>query len=111
MVPGRDRADPDRPERAGPQGIDAVRSRARRGTGARGTSWMAVPAVRARLDVVFGAPIEVPAGGRSRAALGSASEKLREALTTHHASVRRRFGTGPGAGAGDGQDAQTEETA
>jgi hypothetical protein len=60
---------------------------------------------------VFGAPIEVPAGGRSRAALSSASEKLRDALTAHHASVLRRFDTGPGAGAGGEQDAQTEETA
>ena len=81
------------------------------GTGARGTTWTAIPAVRAQLDVVFGAPVEVPAGGRSRAALSSASEKLWDALTAHHASVRRRFGTSPGAGAGDGQDAQTEETA
>jgi 1-acyl-sn-glycerol-3-phosphate acyltransferase len=72
------------------------------GTGARGTTWTAVPALRARLDVVFGAPIELPASERSRATLNAASEKLREALTAHHADVVRRFGP---------RAAPTEETA
>ncbi|MGH8773803.1 MAG: lysophospholipid acyltransferase family protein [Jiangellaceae bacterium] len=75
------------------------------GTGARGTTWTAVPAVRSRLDVVFGPPVEVPAGERSRAALTSASEKLRDALTAHHAAVVRRFGQAPS----DGHPASTGE--
>ncbi len=61
------------------------------GTGARGSTWTAVPGLRSRLDVVFGAPVELPAGGRSREALATASAKLQDALTAHHAVVLRRF--------------------
>lgn len=62
------------------------------GTGVRGTTWTSVPALRARLDVIFGAPVDVPAGGRSRAALDAVSNKLRDALVAHHATVVQRFG-------------------
>ncbi len=64
------------------------------GSGARGRTLGAMPRLRARLDVVFGAPVWVNAEGRrSRAALDAASNQLRDALVAHHASAHRMLGS------------------
>lgn len=58
------------------------------GTGARGRTLGAMPGLRSRLDVVFGKPVYLPAGGgRTRAALDAATEQLREALVAHWKAV------------------------
>jgi 1-acyl-sn-glycerol-3-phosphate acyltransferase len=63
------------------------------GTGVRGTTVTAVPRPRSPLDVVFGPPIVLPrVPVRSRAALATASARLRVALTAHHAHVVHTFG-------------------
>jgi 1-acyl-sn-glycerol-3-phosphate acyltransferase len=52
-----------------------------------------MPRLRARLDVVFGAPVRVEAPGRrSRAVLEAASNQLRDALVAHHTDTHRQFG-------------------
>lgn len=54
------------------------------GTGARGRTLGGLPRFRSHLDVVFGAPVALPAGGpRTRVALESATTQLREALVAH----------------------------
>jgi 1-acyl-sn-glycerol-3-phosphate acyltransferase len=64
------------------------------GSGARGRTLGSMPRLRARLDVVFGAPVRVEGGERrSRAALDTVSDQLREALVAHHAQTHRQFGS------------------
>ncbi|WP_129668174.1 lysophospholipid acyltransferase family protein [Phytoactinopolyspora endophytica] len=54
------------------------------GTGTRGRTLAGLPRLRARLDVVFGEPVTLPAGGpRTRSALEAATEQLREELVSH----------------------------
>jgi 1-acyl-sn-glycerol-3-phosphate acyltransferase len=65
------------------------------GTGDRGATLGAVPRLRARIDVVFGPEIKLPEGGRGRAAVDAASERLREGLTQHLAEARRVTGRPP----------------
>ena len=63
------------------------------GSGARGRTLGSMPRLRARLDVVFGAPVRVEARGRrSRAVLEAASDQLRDALVAHHTDTHRQFG-------------------
>ncbi|HEU4544007.1 MAG TPA: lysophospholipid acyltransferase family protein [Jiangellaceae bacterium] len=63
------------------------------GSGARGRTLGSMPRLRARLDVVFGPPVQVQAGRRrSRAALDAASDQLRAALVAHHADTHRQLG-------------------
>jgi 1-acyl-sn-glycerol-3-phosphate acyltransferase len=63
------------------------------GSGARGRTLGSLPRLRARLDVVFGAPVRIESDGRrSRAVLNAASDRLREALVAHHTDTHRRFG-------------------
>jgi 1-acyl-sn-glycerol-3-phosphate acyltransferase len=63
------------------------------GSGARGRTLGSLPRLRARLDIVFGAPVRVESGGRrSRAELAAAGDQLRAALVAHHADTHRRFG-------------------
>ncbi|MBD0293238.1 MAG: 1-acyl-sn-glycerol-3-phosphate acyltransferase [Jiangellaceae bacterium] len=62
------------------------------GVGARGTAAWQLPALRARLDVVFGPRIMLPPGwSRSAAALSAAGQKLQAALAAHHAAVVKRY--------------------
>jgi len=62
------------------------------GVGSRGTTLSALPPVRSRLDVVFGAPADLPAVTvRSRTAVQDANRRLQVALTAHHAAVAARF--------------------
>lgn len=64
------------------------------GSGARGRTLVSMPRLRARLDVVFGAPVRVEGDERrSRAALDTVSDQLREALVAHHAQTHRQFGS------------------
>lgn len=64
------------------------------GSGARGRTLGSMPRLRARLDVVFGAPVRVEAGGRrSRAALDAVSDQLRDALVAHHVDTHRQLGS------------------
>ena len=64
------------------------------GSGARGRTLGSMPRPRARLNVVFGAPVRVEAGERrSRAVLDTVSDQLREALVAHHAQTHRQFGS------------------
>lgn len=59
-----------------------------RGTGGRGRTLSGLPRLRARLDVVFGAPVVVDtSGGRTRAALDAATHTIHDALVAHHAST------------------------
>ena len=63
------------------------------GVGSRGTTLSALPPVRSRLDVVFGAPVDLPVVTvRSRAAVQEANRRLHAALTAHYAAVATRFG-------------------
>lgn len=63
------------------------------GSGARGRTLGSLPRLRARLDIVFGAPVWVESDGRrSRSALTAAGDHLRAALVAHHADTHRRFG-------------------
>jgi 1-acyl-sn-glycerol-3-phosphate acyltransferase len=65
------------------------------GSGTRGRTLGSMPRLRSRLTVVFGAPVRVAdPGRRSRAALGAASNQLRDALVAHHADTHQRFGRG-----------------
>jgi 1-acyl-sn-glycerol-3-phosphate acyltransferase len=58
------------------------------GTGDRGRTLAGLPRLRQRLDVVFGAPVRLPAGGsRTRSALEAATEQLREALVSNRAAA------------------------
>ena len=64
------------------------------GSGARGRTLGSIPRPRARLNVVFGAPVRVEAAERrSRAALDAASDQLRDALVAHHAETHRQLGS------------------
>lgn len=64
------------------------------GSGARGRTLGSMPRLRARLDVVFGAPVRVEGGERrSRAELDTVSDQLREALVAHHGQTHRHFGS------------------
>jgi 1-acyl-sn-glycerol-3-phosphate acyltransferase len=63
------------------------------GSGSRGRTLGSMPRLRARLDVVFGTPVQLDSGvRRSRAGLDAASDQLRDALVAHHAETHRRFG-------------------
>lgn len=61
------------------------------GSGTRGTTISALPGLRARLDVVYGAPIEL-GRGTGRKAVAAASEQLREVLRAHIEQARRETG-------------------
>ncbi len=61
------------------------------GTGERGTSFGAMPKFRARLDVVYGPPLEL-GRGTGRKAVTAASEQLRDALRAHLEHARRETG-------------------
>jgi 1-acyl-sn-glycerol-3-phosphate acyltransferase len=62
------------------------------GVGARGTTLSSLPPVRSRLDVVFGASVDLPIGSvRSRAAVQDANRRLQSALTAHYSAVATRF--------------------
>jgi 1-acyl-sn-glycerol-3-phosphate acyltransferase len=64
------------------------------GTGDRGTSIAALPAWRAKIDVVYGKPF-LPAGdtgSRSRRAVAEASERIVERLTAHLHEAERLTG-------------------
>lgn len=64
------------------------------GSGTRGRTLGSMPRPRARLDVVFGAPVRVEGGERrSRAGLDAVSDQLRGALVAHHAQTHRQFGS------------------
>jgi 1-acyl-sn-glycerol-3-phosphate acyltransferase len=74
------------------------------GVGSRGTTLSALPPVRSRLDVVFGAPVDLPVVTvRSRAAVQEANLRLHTALTAHYAAVATQFGAGASAGRPDRQ--------
>jgi 1-acyl-sn-glycerol-3-phosphate acyltransferase len=74
------------------------------GVGARGTTLSALPPVRSRLDVVFGAPVELPVFTvRSSAAVQEANRRLQAALTAHYAAAAGRFGAGLIVGRPDGE--------
>jgi 1-acyl-sn-glycerol-3-phosphate acyltransferase len=69
------------------------------GVSVRGTTVSALPRLRSRLDVVFGAPVVLPAGDvRSRTAVAEASRRLGAALSAHHTAVVDRFAGGADAG-------------
>jgi 1-acyl-sn-glycerol-3-phosphate acyltransferase len=54
------------------------------GTGSRGSTLSALPRLRSRLEVVFGAPVRLPpAERRTRSSLADATERLRQALVAH----------------------------
>lgn len=58
------------------------------GTANRGRTLVSMPGLRSRVDVVFGRPIHLPTGaGRTRAALDTATDQLREALVAHREAV------------------------
>ncbi|WP_106537312.1 lysophospholipid acyltransferase family protein [Haloactinopolyspora alba] len=57
------------------------------GTSSRGRTLGGMPGLRSRLDVVFGPPVHLPSGGRTRAALDAATDQLREALVAHRQAV------------------------
>jgi 1-acyl-sn-glycerol-3-phosphate acyltransferase len=62
------------------------------GTGNRGRTGAGLPRLRARLDVVFGAPVTLPdAGRRTRSALESATAQLRDVLLAHRESAQAKF--------------------
>ena len=61
------------------------------GTDERGTSAGALPRLRARLDVVFGPPLEL-GRGTGRTAVTAASERLRDALRAHIEQARKDTG-------------------
>lgn len=63
------------------------------GTGARGRNLGSMPGLRSRLEVVFGPPVTLPAGGGgTRSALDAATEQLRAALVAHRqAAAEPRF--------------------
>jgi 1-acyl-sn-glycerol-3-phosphate acyltransferase len=72
------------------------------GVAARGTTLSALPPVRSRLDVVFGAPVDLPdVSVRTRAAVEETNKLLHAALTAHYAAVAERFGAGASAGRTD----------
>lgn len=64
------------------------------GTGDRGASIGALPAFRAKIDVVYGKPFQPveDTGTRSRRAVAEASERIRERLTAHLHEARRLTG-------------------
>lgn len=70
------------------------------GTDARGTSVKELPKLRARLDVVFGSPVEL-GRGTGRKAVDAASERLRDVLRTHIEHARMETGRAPMPQAGD----------
>jgi 1-acyl-sn-glycerol-3-phosphate acyltransferase len=61
------------------------------GTDERGTSAGSLPKLRARLDVVYGPPVEL-GRGTGRKAIAAASEQLRDVLRTHLEYARRETG-------------------
>jgi 1-acyl-sn-glycerol-3-phosphate acyltransferase len=66
------------------------------GSGERGRTLGSLPRLRARLDIVFGAPVRVESGGRrSRSELTAAGDRLRAALVAHHTDTHQRFGGVP----------------
>lgn len=82
------------------------------GSGSRGRTLGALPRLRGRLDVVYGAPIQLTSpGGRSRAALETASVALREALVAHHAAAHSRYGALHGLTRKNSGDRSDEESA
>ncbi|MDT0445671.1 lysophospholipid acyltransferase family protein [Streptomyces johnsoniae] len=56
----------------------------------RGRVIPALPAARSRIDVVFGEPVTVGGGRRTRAALDEATARLQESLAAHLRDARRR---------------------
>ncbi|PZF82617.1 lysophospholipid acyltransferase family protein [Jiangella anatolica] len=61
------------------------------GTASRGRTLGGMPGLRSRVEVVFGRPVTLPAGGgRTRSALDAATEQLREALVAHREAVASR---------------------
>ena len=69
------------------------------GVGSRGTTVGALPPVRSRLGVVFGAPIHLPeVTVRTRPAIEEANRLLHAALTAHYAAAASRFGIGVAVG-------------
>ena len=61
------------------------------GSSVRGKTIGAVPKLRARIDVVYGPPIEL-GRGTGRKAVAAASEQLRDALRAHIEQARRDTG-------------------
>lgn len=61
------------------------------GASTRGTTIGALPKLRARLDVVYGPPIDL-GRGTGRKAVTAASEQLRDALRAHIEQARRETG-------------------
>jgi 1-acyl-sn-glycerol-3-phosphate acyltransferase len=61
------------------------------GTDERGASAGSVPKLRARLDVVFGPPVEL-GRGTGRKAVTAASEQLRDVLRAHIEQARKDTG-------------------
>lgn len=61
------------------------------GTDERGTSAGSMPRLRARLDVVFGPPVEL-GRGTGRTAVTAASEQLRDVLRAHIEQARKDTG-------------------
>jgi 1-acyl-sn-glycerol-3-phosphate acyltransferase len=61
------------------------------GSGTRGTTIGGLPRLRARLDVVYGPPIDL-GRGTGRKAVAAASEQLRDALRDHIERARRDIG-------------------
>ncbi|MBP0457793.1 lysophospholipid acyltransferase family protein [Streptomyces montanisoli] len=51
-----------------------------------------LPALRSRVDIVFGDPFEVPSGRRTRAALDDATVRVQERLTSHLKTARQLTG-------------------
>lgn len=61
------------------------------GTSGRGRTLGGMPGLRSRVEVVFGRPVTLPAGGgRTRSALDAATEQLRAALVAHREAVASR---------------------
>ncbi|NDL56566.1 lysophospholipid acyltransferase family protein [Phytoactinopolyspora mesophila] len=59
------------------------------GTGKRGRTLAGLPRLRARLDVVFGAPVTLPdASRRTRSALEAATAQLRDVLLAHRETAQ-----------------------
>lgn len=72
------------------------------GVASRGTTVRALPPMRSRLDVVFGAPVEIPSVAvRTHAAVEEANQRLHAALTAHYSAVATRFAADVTAGPSD----------
>ncbi|MGD9484455.1 lysophospholipid acyltransferase family protein [Streptomyces sp. TRM70308] len=61
-------------------------------SGRRGTAIPALPPLRSRIDVVFGDPVSVGGGRRTRTVMDEATERLTERLGAHLTEARRLTG-------------------